>query len=422
MRHRRKQSLLLVLIILVAFLGIGYAYLTTTLTIAGTADVDRNTWNVFWDNVQVTSGSVTGSQVIQAPTINSSKTTVSFRIRLKDLGEFYEFTVDAKNTGTLDAMISTISKTTNIPAYLKYTVTYSDDIEIAEKQLLSSNSTETYKVRVEYKTDVNPEDLPATAQTVTISFDVTYVQADGTAITVQHPTSFTDDSWDTIIGAVQRGNTSAYSVGDTKEVNLGSLGTHTLRIANKSTPAECNQEGFSQTACGFVLEFADIINNQKMYSSSTSDVSWSASTARTYANNTIYNALPETLRNAVMNTMVTSSYGPSGTENSITTDKLYFLATHEVWEDTDGDPVVGISYYDTSYNYTRQLDYYSSLGVNTSSYSRAVKYLNTTRSRWWFRSAYFGTNSSFYIANTDGSSNYRTASQEAGVSPAFRIG
>ena len=87
-----------------------------------------------------------------------------------------------------------------------------------------------------------------------------------------------------------------------------------------------------------------------MYSSSTSDVSWSASTARTYANNTIYNALPETLRNAVMNTMVTSSYGPSGTGNSITTDKLFFLATHEVWEDTDGDPVVGISYYDTSYN------------------------------------------------------------------------
>ncbi|MBR2828720.1 MAG: hypothetical protein IKE70_05765, partial [Bacilli bacterium] len=71
------------------------------------------------------------------------------------------------------------------------------------------------------------------------------------------PVSFADDSWDTIIANIQTGNTSAYTVGSTKTVDLGSLGTHTLRVANNSTPAECSTAGFSQTACGFVLEFAD---------------------------------------------------------------------------------------------------------------------------------------------------------------------
>ena len=55
-----------------------------------------------------------------------------------------------------------------------------------------------------------------------------------------------------------------YNVGDTKEIDMGTYGTHTLRIANKSTPSECSTEGFSQTACGFVLEFQDIITTSKM--------------------------------------------------------------------------------------------------------------------------------------------------------------
>ena len=77
--------------------------------------------------------------------------------------------------------------------------------------------------------------------------------------------SFAEDSWETIVKRVQAGEIGTYNVGDTKEVNLGTTyGTHTLRIANTSTPSECSTEGFSQTACGFVLEFADIITTHIM--------------------------------------------------------------------------------------------------------------------------------------------------------------
>ncbi len=184
--RRRKKSLIGIVILIVLFLGIGYAYLTTTLSINGTTDVDANTWNVYWNNVQVSDGSVTGSQVTQAPTIDTNKTTVSFQVRLSKPGDYYEFTVDAVNAGTLDAMIENINKTTNIPNYLNYMVTYDDGITIKQNQLLNSNSLETYKVRVEYKTDIDASDLPVAAQTLSLTFGLSYIQADNNALKVRN--------------------------------------------------------------------------------------------------------------------------------------------------------------------------------------------------------------------------------------------
>ena len=48
---------------------------------------------------------------------------------------------------------------------------------------------------------------------------------------------FTNDSWEIIVARAQAQQT--YQVGCTKKVTLGnSLGTHTLRVANNTTPAE----------------------------------------------------------------------------------------------------------------------------------------------------------------------------------------
>ena len=189
MKKRRKQSLLFGIILLMLGLGLGYAYLTTNLSIEGIADIDSNTWDVYWDNVQVTTGSVTGDQVTQAPTIDTNKTTVSFHVRLSQPGDYYEFTVDAVNDGSIDAMIDTINKTINnsttVPEYLNYTVTYDDDIEITSNQLLASGDLETYKVRVEYRTDIETSQLPDTAQTLNLKFGIEYVQRESTATPVR---------------------------------------------------------------------------------------------------------------------------------------------------------------------------------------------------------------------------------------------
>ena len=431
---RREKYLLLLLILCIS---VGYAILQSNLTINGTAHMNNPTWDIHWNNVQVTSGSVTGTNVTSPATIDSAKTTVSYSIKLPKPGDFYEFTVDAVNGGTIDGMIDTISSKLNgteistLPAYLNYTVTYSDGSSLQANQELKASTTETYKVRVEFKKNITNEQLPESIQTLNLSFTVTYKQATDAAVAVDHTVSFADDSWATIVSAVQSGNTNKYNVGDTKTVDMGTLGTHTIRIANKSTPAECSTTGFSQTACGFVLEFADIITTHRMNpypsgvttSGNGSIGGWPASEMRTYVNSDIYNFLPEELRNGIINTTVVSGHGStSGETNFTSTDKLYLLSTHEVWQDVDGNTSIGIDYYDTAYNNTRQLDYYSSQNITTSSYSGAIKQRNGSNAYWWMRSANSTSSNTFFSVYSGGSWSGNSSHYNDGVSPAFRIG
>ena len=232
---------------------------------------------------------------------------------------------------------------------------------------------------------------------------------------------FATDSWATIIANVKAGNGSEYKVGSTKEVNLGTTyGTHTLRVANTSTPSECSTTGFSQSACGFVLEFADIITTHKMNDTATNVGGWPATTMRTFVNNDIYNALPSELRNAIIDTTVVSGHGSKrGETNFTSTDKLYLLAPGEVW--TDWKTSSGTSY-DTAREVTRQLDYYKKEGVTASNYSKAIKMYNSSATKWWLRSASSGFNETFYYVYETGYWYNKDADYTQGVSVAFRLG
>ena len=417
-----KDNIKIILILLVVCLGIGYSYLNTELNINGTANINSANWSVYWNNVQVESGSVSAS----TPTIDSDKTTVSYTITLEKPGDYYEFTVDAVNAGTIDAMIETIDSKLNgvtmeeVPAYLDYGISYADNIPLEENQELLHDSTETYKVHIGYADYIEAEDLPDENQSLSLEFTVTYKQADDDAVPVPHSVSFEDDSWETIVTSVQTGNTSNYNVGDTKTVDMGSLGTHTLRIANKSTPTECSTTGFSQTACGFVLEFADIITTHNMNSTDTNVGGWPASEMRTYVNSDIYNALPTELKNGIINTIVVSGHGStSGETNFASTDKMYLLSTKEVW---GKEGTTGVINNDTAEAETRQLDYYSSQNVTTSNYSGAIKQRSGSNFAWWLRSARSLYINAFYNVSTDGYWDYYRSSSTYGVSPAFRIG
>ena len=138
---------------------------------------------------------------------------------------------------------------------------------------------------------------------------------------IREPKDFSTDSWETIVEAVEEDNTSKYNVGDTKEINLGSYGKHTLRIANKSTPSECSNTNFSQSACGFVLEFADVIITHKMNDTNINVGGWPASSLYIFVNNDIYNAIPDEIKNEIIDTTVISGHGKSSTENFISIDK-----------------------------------------------------------------------------------------------------
>ena len=233
--------------------------------------------------------------------------------------------------------------------------------------------------------------------------------------------TFAEDSWETIVARVQAGEISTYNVGDTKEVNLGtSYGTHTLRIANTSTPSECSTTGFSQTACGFVLEFADIITTHNMNDKSTNVGGWPATSMRTFVNNDIYNAIPSEIKNAIIDTTVVSGHGDtSGETNFTSTDKLYLLAPGEVWTDWKTSDMAS---YDSATDLTRTLDYYTSIGVTTSKYSGAKKKNGTSAAWWWLRAARSSYTNQFFYVRDLGYWYIDTASNTYGVSPAFRLG
>ena len=413
-----KDNIKILLVLLIVGLGIGYAYINSDLNINGTAQVNHANWDVHWANIQITDESVSGDNVTTAPTI-SNGTTVNFAITLPTPGSFFEITIDAVNAGIIDAMIDSRSLKVNgsvgaLPNYLSSYVTYADGTMIANNQELKANTTETYKIGIKYRDDIDESQLPTTDQTLNISYTVTYRQATEDAIAVDH--SFNGHSWETIINNIKSGNTNNYNVGDTKTVDMGSLGTHTLRIANKSTPTECSTTGFSQTACGFVLEFADIIADHRMNSTDTNEGGWPASEMRTYVNSDIYNALPSELKLGIINTTVVSGYGLSGSNNFTSTDKLYLLDAKEIYGNSF------TSEYSTAKDSERQLDYYSSQNVTANNYSGAIKRNSVSDAVWWLRSAHASYHHYFYIVTNTGRWYTNIPSDANGVSPAFRIG
>ena len=207
MKTTKKERRIIGFLALLLALTVGYALLSQTLDINGTTNIKSSNWSIIWDNVQVKDGSVSGDSVTTAAQItNTEKTLVEYSISLSEPGEFYEFTVDAKNEGTIDGMVNTVSNkvyesngTTEkaLPEYLTYTVTYSDGKTIEPKHLLSAGSTEKYKVRVEFK-DVSADKLPSQNETLKFKFEVEYVQADDSAQTIRLTgTRYTRNIYDT---------------------------------------------------------------------------------------------------------------------------------------------------------------------------------------------------------------------------------
>ena len=216
-----------------------------------------------------------------------------------------------------------------------------------------------------------------------------------------------------IITAI-RNKADVYNVGDIRTINMGSFGTQTIRIANKSTPSECSDSDFSQTACGYVFEFVDSIDKHIISYYNQVDMD-------EYLDTTVYNALPETLKNAIVNTKVVTGHGQNSQSNTISYKKIYMLSPHEVWEDVDNDPYSGISILDSSYDNSRQLDYYNNLEVTSSSYSGAIKQYNGVNDNWWLRGEFSSLIAVYFSVNSDGSYYGAGSQNQKGVSPAFKI-
>ena len=123
--------------------------------------------------MQITEGSVTANP---APTSDNTTTTeMTYTINFTKPGDYFEFTTDIVNEGTIDAMVDVVSNNAyqnassttpiTLPTYLTSTVTYADGVAIAQNQELLHGTSEKIKVRVEFKKDIEISDLPSDGNT-----------------------------------------------------------------------------------------------------------------------------------------------------------------------------------------------------------------------------------------------------------------
>ena len=180
-RYNPKRSFVFMFLFLsLVSLTVGYAFLTTTMSIDGVSKMLEARWDIHFENLEVTTGSVTATTDATITT----PTSVTFAAQLENPGDFYEFTVDVVNEGTINAMIDSVNVlpvlTTEQQEYLEYVVTYINGVELAPRQRLDVNDSERILVRFLYKDGVDESVYPTEDQELTIQFEVVYIQADGT--------------------------------------------------------------------------------------------------------------------------------------------------------------------------------------------------------------------------------------------------
>ena len=462
-----------VLFLAIIFIGVTYAFFTANNPEGSTAEIKSETgrmlitYNDGTDNiVPVTNIQPSNTILVNKTfTLTGSNTTVGMS---EGDGLSMPYKVGVQYTSTFsDGMMHYYIKEVERPANSNVTVNYvikpepgkTEDYYI--NQTVPGNDTYkgythgTFKNGKKY-TEMVTGEFPASLNDQTITFNLIIQFPDNNEnqdsekgktfngkIVINREPSFADDSWDEIAAAVKV-NPKSYAVGSTKKLKVydnpngettnGTYKEYTVRVANNTTPAKCNDSNsnFSQTACGFVVEFADIVEKRRMNESFTNVGGWRDSEMRKYLNGdtddhmtyndatngltaTFFSKLPKELRDVIENTTVVSGHGStSGEENFTSTDKIYLLSTKEVWSN-------GVSY-DTATGSTRQLDYYVNNNVTTSNYSGAKKNYAGSAAWWWLRAAYSSANSYFlYVSSSGDWYIYNADNTSGGVAPAFRI-
>ena len=177
-RGKRKKIIsIIVLIISLISITIGYSALNATLNIRGTTNIVKPNWDIHFTNIQVTDGSVTATS---GPTIASGGLKITYSVTLPQPGDFYEFTVDVINAGSIAAKLSAAPTLTGVDnardVYLNYTFTHSDDSAVVVNEVISGNSSKTYKVRIEYDNNISPSQLPTSNQSLILTVGMNFVQ------------------------------------------------------------------------------------------------------------------------------------------------------------------------------------------------------------------------------------------------------
>ena len=447
-----KEKILIIttiLVVSIVFIGIGYAFFTANNPEGSTAQIISKSgrmvinYNDGTDNIAPVTNIQPSDNILvdKTFTLTGINTTASNGLSMP-----YVISIEYKNTfknAELWYLIKRIDTNENISSTLKGFVLLNENIAQEAGLPASlvgyvagyiddwSGNTSTQELAYgEFKSSTEEQVLTLNLRMMfrDTGYDQDYNKGatfnGKIVVTAPETSTFATDTWEEIANNVKSGNASKYRVGSEKEVEIEGK-SYTVRVANNTTPAECSGTDFSQTACGFVVEFVDVLELRQMNNDNTNVGGWPATSLRTYANGDFFNNLPSDLQNVIIDTKVISGHGStSGETNFTSTDKIYLLSVHEIYEDgTESN----LSENDTAWNNTRQLDYYKARNVTADGhFSSTMKWykddIGEMAYSWWLRAVDSGYNDGFLYVTNSGLWYSDLAFSNDGFAPAFRIG
>ena len=175
-----QNIIIVVLSVAVLAMSVGFAVYAQQLNVNGTATFTAAKWDVHFDDTTFNETSE-----IKATSKNVGNTTITYAVTLPAPGSEYSFTVNAKNFGTIDAALESITLSGLTEAqkkYISYNVNYNgtDYVESADglAEDLAANDSHTMVVTVGYLLPAEATDLPAEDVEVNLTVALDYITVD----------------------------------------------------------------------------------------------------------------------------------------------------------------------------------------------------------------------------------------------------
>lgn len=176
-----QNAVVIVLGLAIISMSIGYAMNDTSFKVEGTATFESAIWSVHLENpVKTINSTVSTEQVVNPPIVNKNGTGVNFSVNMQQ-NDVYEFTIDVRNSGTLNAKLSNYTLVAhqnerNIP--IENASTSSDDailvyeiFDAEDEEALNIGEISTKTIRITAKNTVPNEILK-----YDFDFNMTYIQ------------------------------------------------------------------------------------------------------------------------------------------------------------------------------------------------------------------------------------------------------
>ncbi len=179
MKKNKKNLINSLFVLFLLSIGLVYAYLTSNLSITGSTEIAANSWDIHFANLIVNPNSVVATTPAEIDPEDTK--AINYAVILNRPGDFYEFTVDIVNAGSLPGKIDLVTIegiTETAEDLIGYNVTYTTkNTPVSVNDIINGSSSKNIKVRVFYNNDIEINDLPDSNIPLTLTLNINFSQS-----------------------------------------------------------------------------------------------------------------------------------------------------------------------------------------------------------------------------------------------------